>query len=163
MIYRICHSWQMGGMRSNSGLFYSKAVPNLCIRVNGEHRWEWDDGQPELSPTLRCAKADPDKELAGILSHSWGDDISLPSVVGVYQVAKGGNKGDSWTLESLDSTLLGTELTSFLLSSSVGEEQGIWHEERRRTHLLSTDCMHTLYYVLSDFSGGELIPRFLHR
>lgn len=95
MIYRTCYSWQMGEMSSNSGLSHSKAMPNLCLQLNGEHRREQGDGQPELPRTLPCTHADPDKELAGILSLSWGHDISLPSVAGVYQVAKGGNKGDS--------------------------------------------------------------------
>lgn len=70
MIYRTCYSWQMGEMSSNSGLSHSKAMPNLCLQLNGEHRREQDDGQPELPRTLPCTHADPDKELAGILSLS---------------------------------------------------------------------------------------------
>lgn len=45
-----------------------------------------------------CTQPDPNKESAGIPSHTQGHGIFLPSVVGIYQVAEGDKDGDSRTL-----------------------------------------------------------------
>lgn len=152
----------MGEMNSNAGLFHSETTPNLC----DPPRWRpllWA-GNPSLWCSDRstshsaCTQADPDKGVAGIPSHAHRDDLSLPSVVGVYQVTGRVTVSmipESWLWlrtqprESSDLALLWTELTSFLLPSSGGEE-GILHKEGKRTHLLTTYWMQTLHLALSD-------------
>lgn len=106
----------MGEMNSNADLFHSKTTPNLC----GPPWWRtqvWS-GDPSLwwsdrgAPHSACTQADPDKGLAEVPSHIHSDDVSLPSVVGIYQVAECDSEGDSWTRGMADESTQGILRTS---------------------------------------------------
>lgn len=141
----------MGEASSDSDLFHSKTTPNLCsptrsrTQVWAGERSLWWPLRGTATPPVHSW---PQKRSRWDPSHSQGDAVSLPSVVGICQTTEGDKEGDSWTLamgegpaQGILSSSSPLDRMNLFLPSSGGEEQGILHVERQKTHFWTpTGC-----------------------